>query len=144
MTGYSEILDGLQSSLHTIISGDATVTSYTTNIVDGLPYSQMMRGKGFPYVQVPIGTFSESQFTSTKKRVLVDTTITVFDRIASNTRKITDAVRNAIETANSTTRTNGFYNPKFVSSSMTSSLLPDEKPLYEYRFTLRYEWRGAV
>jgi len=144
MTSYDAILDELQGKLYSLVSGDATISSYTDNIVDGLPVTKMQRGVGFPYIQIPTGNVVESQFTPTKRRVLVETEITVFTRKISNERKLVDALRKIIESSDSSVRAEGFYKPEIVSTSRRPFVLPDGKPLYEYSMVVRYEWRGSV
>lgn len=144
MTSYDAILDELQSRLYSLVSGDATISSYTDNIVDGLPITKMQRGVGFPYIQIPTGNVAEEQFTPTKRKVFIETEITVFTRKASTERKIVDALRKIIESSDSSVRNDGFYKPEIVSASRRPFVLLDGKPLYEYSLVVRYEWRGVV
>jgi len=140
---YATLLNDVQSEIHTILSTDATVIGFTTKIVDGLPYTDMQRGRGFPYIKIPIGTLAESQKTMGKIMVIISVPITVYTRKASTLRQLSDAIRNALKTNQNVTEGLALHNFFPTATSPNEFLLPDKKPLYEYSILVQYKWVGA-
>ena len=144
MVTYDTLIDTTQEEIYSIISTDSTVSSLTTNIVDGLPITQMQRGIGFPYVKIPCPEYTEERYTFTKSKVTLDLSITVYSTRASVLRELTDAIRKAITDNQDATSLVKLRNRKLPTGNYNESLLDNGKVLYENTLTATYEFIGEI
>jgi hypothetical protein len=130
-----------QANLWNLIKADATVLSYTKNILDGVPLG-LTSGTGFPYVIVPTPEVNSPQWvTLTKKKETLSFKINVFDRKESVLRHLCDAIRNVAETNTALFRNSyGMYKYMNTTSSLTYIRDADNSIVYNYTLTLEYEW----
>ncbi len=141
---YDTLVDVTQEEIHTILKNDATVLSLTTKIVDGLPYTQMQRGIGFPYIQVPTPEYTEERYTFTKSKVLMSVNITIFSTKASTLRQLTDAVRKALTDNQNTTSLAKLRDRKLPVANYNQSLLENGKVMYQETVEATYTFIGAI
>lgn len=137
---YGTILNNLQSTVYNIIKNDSTVQSKTTNVMDGVP-AQMIRGVGFPYILVHTPEGSEERVTITKFKVNATVHIEVVSKTESIVRETADAVRDALRSNQSTTRTEGHFMLKLpMRGRLNQRFLPNEKskPVWTYDLFVTY------
>jgi len=144
MASYDTLPVDVQAQIRAILVADSGVSAITTNVVDGLPFTQMQRGRGFPYIRVPIASLNERQLTSTKRIVPVVTTITIYTRVAANGMRLLGAIRKALNDAQSTTTAANLYKMQLINGTKREFLLEDMKPMYEYDLDVSYDWRGVA
>jgi len=134
-------LSEAQSNLWTLIKTNATVLSYTKNVLDGVPLG-LTKGTGFPYVIVPTPEIQAGEWQTFSKR---DETITfkveVFDRKESVLRSLCDAIRNVAE-SNRVLFSNsyGMYQYTNVSGTLSYVVEEDNSVVYNYTLLLSYKW----
>jgi hypothetical protein len=137
----ANVLTASQGNLWTLIKTDATVLSYTKNILDGVPVG-LTKGTGFPYVIVPTPTGETGGWkTLSKRNEWLTFTIEVYDRKESVLRGLCDAIRNVCENNRVLfARDNGMY--QYENSSTALGYLTDEDGsiVYNYTITLKYLW----
>jgi len=143
MVEYDTLLVNIQTTVYNIIKGNATVLALNPKVVDGIPYTAMTKGLGFPYIIVPIAKIAENPLTFSKKKIAVVVSVSIFSRKAGNIRSLADAIRKAMTDNESTTVAGKLYNLKIVNGTTTTSIMADSKPIYEFTLDLNYEWRGA-
>jgi len=134
-------LSASQGNLWTLIKTDATVLSYTKNVLDGVPIG-LTKGTGFPYVIVPTPTIDQGEWaTFSKRNEYLVFNIEVYDRKESVLRSLCDAIRNVCETNRVLFATsNGMYQYTNTSTSMSYMVDDDNSVVYNYTITLRYLW----
>ena len=144
MTGevtYAAFLNNAQANLWYLISNDATVKTFTTNVLDGIPRG-LTEGTGFPYIIVPTPvTGGENYLTFKNKKDKIIFKVPVYDRKESVLRPLCDAVRNACQTNTALFR-NSYGMLKFIAGETTMAyvMTPDRQVVYEYTLNLTYEW----
>ena len=138
---YSNLLAESQSNLWTALKSDATIASYTKNVLDGVPLG-LTSGTGFPYVIVPTPTINEKYLTlGNRKMSQIEFKVQVFDRKESMLRKVCDAVRACCETNKTTFQTTyGMYKYLNSSTNMSYVVQEDNSVVYNYEMTILYEW----
>jgi hypothetical protein len=138
---YANFLTEGQANLWNLLKADATVLSYTKNILDGVPLG-LTEGTGFPYIIVPTPTVSEEHYiTFSKKIETVVFRIDIFDRKESVSRLLGDAVRSCIETNKATFGTSyGMYRFINASTSLSYVRVDDRSVVYDYALNIEYEW----
>jgi len=138
---YANFLTEAQANLWNLLKANATVLSYTKNVLDGVPIG-LTEGTGFPYVIVPTPTVTEEKYiTFSKKIQTVSFKIDIFDRKESVSRLLGDAVKNCIETNKASFSTSyGMYRFINSSSSLTYVRQADRAIVYDYTLNIDYEW----
>jgi hypothetical protein len=144
MVTYDTLIDTTQEAVYGIINTDSTIATYTSNIVDGLPYTKMQRGTGFPYVKIPSPTAEEERYTFTKSKVTMVVEITIYSTVASVLREVTDAVRKALTENQNVTQGVKLFDRKLPVTDYNESLLDNDKPMYENTVTATYMFIGEI
>jgi len=130
-----------QSNLWTLLKTNATILSYTKNVLDGVPLG-LTSGTGFPYIIVPTPEISSGEWvTLTKKNEKLVFKVEIFDRKESVLRSICDAIRDVVQT-NSTifANTHGMYKYMNTSGILSYVIQEDKSVVYNYTLTLEYLW----
>ena len=142
MAEYKNIEDELHTAVYNIIKNDPDISSYTTNIYDGIPV-QLRRGTGFPYIIVHTPTVREDQITVTKS--MVDSTIQteIIDKKESNVRILVGLVRHALKINRVTLRGNTFYLYNIGRTNLNRTIVSDEKRIPVWYITLFASFRGV-
>ncbi len=141
---YDTLVNVTQEEIYSILSTDATIIGLDAKIVDGLPYTQMQRSVGFPYIQVPSPEYTEERYTFSKSKVTMDLTITIYATVASNLREVTDAVRAALTNNQDVTSLAKLRDRKLPVANYSQSLLDNNKPLYQNDITAHYTFIGEI
>jgi hypothetical protein len=145
MVTYDTLIDSSQEIVYNIISDNSTVSAFNPSIVDGMPFMQMMRETGFPYIKIPCPEPSETVYTFDKAKVIVDFSITIYTTKASLLRELTDAVRKALREGQITSMVAELKNKNLPVSNCRESVLNEQKGTiaYENTITAIYEFRGV-
>ena len=140
---YANFLSEAQSNLWTLLKADATLATYTKNVLDGIPLG-LTKGTGFPYVIVPTPEVTDEHYlTFSKKIEAVSFKVEVFDRKESVLRNVCDAIRNCVGSAANTKifgNTYGMYKFLNATTSLGYDIQEDNSVVYNYTMTLTYEW----
>jgi len=138
---YANFLSEAQANLWALLRADATIATYTKNIVDGIPLG-LTKHEGFPYIIVPTPKINDEEYlTFTRKRESITFNIDVFDRKEAVLRKLCDAVRNCAETNKNLFR-NSYGMFKFMNAAgdLTYDVQEDGAVVYDYTMKFSYEW----
>jgi hypothetical protein len=127
--------------LWTLLKTDATVLTFTKNVLDGVPVG-LTKGTGFPYVIVPTPEIRAGEWRTLSKRdeeIIFE--IQVYDRKESVLRSLCDAIRNACET-NRVVFSNSYGMYKYTNSTGSLSYIveDDNSVVYNYTLSLSYVW----
>jgi hypothetical protein len=134
----------LRSSVHTVIYGiltaDTTLTALTNNIVDGSLY-KVVQQRGFPYVLIKTPTVEEHRNRSTDNSVFhqeITIRISVASIKESVVRSVADAVINALETNQVTTRAAGLNWYKLRGASQREYMMDNQDTVHVYDIDVGY------
>jgi len=139
MANYNQILQNGQSVLRTLIYNNATVAAITTKVLDGVP-TELIKGTGFPYIIVHMPRISEDTLRIRRKRVIILSTIEVWDKRESVVRTLCDAIRQAVVDGDSSMKAEGFFERNIDSSGLDFTILTDNTALYTGTITISYKW----
>lgn len=144
---YNYLLDHAQEAIVAILSNDSTVTNSTTgttNIFDGIP-TALLRGTGFPTIIVHTPTISEERYTQTRFKIMVTFDIEVIDKKEGNVRVLSDAVRNALSSNQSSLRGNRLTHYRVADSFLSHTFLADEQstPVWSNTLQVEFRWCGT-
>ena len=145
MVTYDTLADTSQEEVYDIVQSNSTVSAFNATIVDGMPFSQMIRNAGFPYIQIPIPEINEEPYTFTKAVAVIDFSITIYATKASLLREVTDAVRKALREGQTTSSGAKLKNKNLPTSNYNESILNEQKGtiIYQNTITATYEFRGV-
>jgi len=140
---YATMVDTLQGIIVSILTNDSTVSGYTTKILDGFP-TALTKGAGFPHIIVHTPDTKEERKTqgvNPKFRNTLSVSIEIYSRQEGNVREITDAVRNAIRTNQSSTRASGYAYLDTNQTSVKHIYLPGEVTYPVWTSTVKISYR---
>jgi len=110
---YATVEEQVQSAIFNIINTDTTSITFhndevgtlasNVTVLDGIPQNLVMN-TGFPYVLVQTPYLLENRMTRNKLDMRITIPIEIYDKKEKNVRRITGAIRNAISTKQTTTR----------------------------------------
>ena len=134
-------LSEAQSNLWTLIRNNATVLTYTKNVLDGVPLG-LTSGTGFPYVIVPTPEIQGGEWaTFSKKKETITFKVEVFDRKESVLRGLCDAIRSVVESNRVLFASSyGMFQYMNTSGTLSYAQMEDNSVVYNYTLTLEYQW----
>lgn len=138
---YANLIKQAQEDVWRTLEEDATVQTYTTNILNNQPASKVGERIGVPYVIVPTPTISEERLTLTQKRIFLTFDIeVVFTRIEN--MALIDRLRQLLSSS-SGTFSSTYVLHQFLNSGQTDYItLPDGHKAQRYILSVQYEWIG--
>lgn len=143
-TTYANVRDNAQTTIYGILSTDATVATYTNNIVDGSLY-KIIEERGFPYVIVNTPNVDEhsNRFLSNQAfKQEITLRISVASIKESVVRKLSDAVINALKTNQATTRAANLNWFKLRGASLRSYKMDNNDTVHIYDIDVGYTFVG--
>ena len=147
----ADIINILKADTAVLTTTNAADESQTTRImdlkiVDGVP-SNLLKGTGFPFIIVHTPEEDSSRLTMTKHRTEFIVHIEIIDRREGNVRILTDAVKYALQNAQTTTKGHGYWwYGRRVRSNLNYIFLQGEqgsKPVWHMNLFLTYLWTGS-
>lgn len=149
-TLHTSIIDILQTDTTSlnITYADGTIGTTTLsdqNVMDGIPVKQLREG-GFPIIVVHTPEVDESRLTMTKHRNELLVHVEIIDRREKNVRIFTDAVKDALQNAQNTTKASGYWwYGRRVRSNLNYTFLPNEegKAVWHMNIFFTYLWTGS-
>jgi len=157
-TNMGNVVQTLQSSVLSILRSDTaslsitypegesgTTTLSSMKIVDGIPYEQL-KNMAFPIILVHTPEVDTKRLTMTKFSTELTIHIEIMDRRESFVRIFTDAVINALNDNQDTTRGSGYWwYGRRVRSNLNHVQLEGEgkmKPIWHMNLFFTYLWTG--
>lgn len=159
MTTLANVVQTLQTDVHSILSADATSIAFTDadsqsvaqslsqlKIVDGVPFD-LIKNAAFPLIIVHTPEVEESRLTFTKFRSEITIHIEILDRREGNVRMLADAVKSSLYRSQSTTRNSGYmWYARKVRSNINFVFPFDDqggKPVWHIDLYFTYLWTGS-
>lgn len=133
----SAIETNVWDTLKTIISSDSTVSSFSTFIGGAYPDKFVRTAGGLPFVIIHKPNVSEERITlNTTKFFNITVEIECYANKAADVKTLSDAVRNALETA---TASDSMYNFK-VDSDTEDFTIRDNIRIHVSTLGCSYQW----
>jgi len=161
ITTLANSVQTLQSSIITILKADTATLSFThaddevttrtlsdLSIMDGVPV-QLIKGIGFPHIIVHTPEENTERLTLTKFKTEFNVHIEIIDRYEGNVRILTDAVKDALHNAQTTTKGSSYWwFGRRIRSNLNYNYLPsikgeEGKPVWHMDLFLTYLWTGS-
>ena len=141
---YSTISDVAQSTVYSILNGDATVLSLAGKILDGSATGITREQSSFVLVHTP--SVSEESVTAGKnRRVTISMDVDCLSKKESVARRLSDAIRAALATNSATLNAALLRTKRIVSSSVGSVDLPSGNVIdtrHIIILTVQFTWFG--
>ena len=139
----STISQDVWDTIRTILSNDTTLSNNVNYIGGAYPQKFIDDAGGLPFIVIHKPNISETRYTFTKKTYNIEIDIECFADTAAKLKLISDAVRNALETNQSTTRNvNAMFNFTVIGEAEDFDLR-NNKRIHINRMTCSYAYRGA-
>lgn len=140
MVAYETLIDDVQTHIQDVLV--AAIPKTQASIVPGLPFSEIHRKIGFPYIRVPPGTRNEARYTFTRRKVTISTRITVMAKSAESCRQLSDLIIQTLQDAEATSHGVSLDNLGVPSGDPSETILDDKTVAYEYAISATYVWIG--
>lgn len=135
------IEDDVWNLIYDIISNSSGVTSLVgDNVYAAYPSKFILEGTGMPFVIIERPTISEELVTINGDKIYpVMIRITNTDKKSEGVKKVSDAVRNALEVNKTITESNGLFD--FTIASEASDFdMRDDKKIHYHIMNVHYVW----
>lgn len=141
---YSNMLDYAHTTIVDMLTTNAIIADYTTNILDGIP-TNLYRGVGFPYIVVNTPTVSDDRYTQTQIRSMLTFTIEIYDKKENNVREIADAIKNCLYSEQAQLREKRLTHMVIKNTRLEKEYLLDEgsTPVWRYMISPVFRWVGS-
>jgi hypothetical protein len=145
MVTYNTLVDTTQEQVSSILSANTTVTTITAKILPGLPYTDIQKSLGVPYIKVETPTYNSVKKTFSTFIVTITCPIVCYTTQAAKGRELADAVRKAITDGRSSMDTVELDETRLPSTAHGESLLDDGKTiLYTDTVTTTFQYWGEI
>lgn len=145
MVTYDTLVDTTQEQVSSILSANTTVSGITSKILPGLPFSDIQKAIGMPYIKVETPTYSSVKKTFSTFIVNLTCPIVCYNTQAAKGRELSDAVRKAITDGRSSFDLVELDETRLPSNSHNESILDDGKTiLYTDTITATFQYWGEI
>lgn len=145
---YANVIDQIQANVYTILNADSTIKNYAEKIIDGLgTIQEQLTGYGKVRIRAP--EVNEKRIIMGARTVYhldVDVEIECITRSEGNVRKLADAVRNALKTAQyaSSNASVAWNMSWFKIGKCSKSALPLDDKTTEYTYAIPLSYQVVV